>query len=367
MYTPNNSSIKNKIALSKLKRKILSHVKLVRAVILIFILVISFILGMFIYRGVSKSIIGTSVGLARNFLLPSKNRILTDNGRINVLIMGKGGENHDAPDLTDTMILASISTINKKMILISIPRDVWVPDLKDKINSGYIYGKAKGDSKTGIILAKSTAEQILGTKINYGVVIDFNVFKKIIDTVGGINVDVKNGFTDRQYPIAGKEDDNCNGDKTFACRYEVVTFKEGFQVMDGETALKFVRSRHAVGSEGNDIAREARQQLVIAAIVKKALTPEIFTNLSIDKKLINIITVNIETDLKVSEEATLARYLVDARSNIKSYTIPDNLLYNPPNQYKYANSLYTHAFVFIPANKDGKWIDVQNWVTSILP
>src|SRR5258708_31476545 len=88
--------------------------------------------------------------------------------------------------------------------------------------------------------------------IDYATTLDFNAFKEVIDALHGITVDVKTEFTDTQYPIIGLEADNCNGDKTFACRYETITFKAGLQNMDSTTALKFVRSRHANGVEGND-------------------------------------------------------------------------------------------------------------------
>lgn len=161
----------------------------------------------------------------------------------------------------------------------------------------------------------------------------------------------------------------------------IVSFKPGVAMMNGETALEFVRSRHATGIEGSDIAREARQQLIINAIVKKAATPHVITNFSIDQKLLQIANSDIKTDLKPGEVATLARYLINAKVNMKSYTIPDELLYNPPNEYKYFNKTFTHFSVFIPNNKvslagyNGKqsvtatedWSDVQSWVKSILP
>jgi LCP family protein required for cell wall assembly len=281
--------------------------------------------------------------------------------------LGIGGAGHEGADLTDTMILASVSTKTKKISLISLPRDIWIPQLSDKVNSTYMYGKQKGGVKTGLALAKSTVEEILGTQIDYAVVIDFSGFKDVVDAIGGVTVNIKTSFTDNQYPIAGLENDTCGGDPTFACRYMTISFEEGVQTMDGERALEFVRSRHAVGPEGNDLAREARQQLVIAAIIKKILTPQIFTNLNIDAQLINIVSKSIITDLKPSEEATLARYIIDARANIKSYTIPDDLLYNPPNEYKYFGPQFTHAFVFIPARSDGKWDDVAAWANSVLP
>ncbi|HSX49011.1 MAG TPA: LCP family protein [Candidatus Saccharimonadales bacterium] len=362
-----HSNTKNRLILSKFKRKILKHVKIVRFVILALLIAVILAAGAFTYRVISKSVIGTSVGLARNFLFPTTTGILTANDRINILILGVGGAGHDSPDLTDTMIFASVSTISKKISLVSLPRDIWVPSLRDKINSAYMYGKGKAGTKAGLILAKSTAEDVLGQKIGYAVLLDFSAFKDVVDTLGGVTVEVKNSFTDNQYPIAGKENDNCNGDITFACRYTTVTFNSGPQEMNGDRALEFVRSRHASGIEGSDIARSARQQLVISAIAKKALNFQQLSNLRTDNKLFQIVMDNVETDLTPYEEATLSRYLVNAKGNLKSYTIPDALLYNPPNEYKYFNNLYSHAYVFIPARADGTWSDVQSWVKTVLP
>lgn len=362
---------KNNINIKRLKRQVLSHVGFVRIVILSISLILCLIVGAFVYQAVAGSVFGQAVGLGRNFLVPSSH-IKTSDGRVNVLLLGKGGPGHEGPDLTDTMLLASISTSNHNMTLISIPRDIWIQDLKDKINSAYMYGKQKEPNGGGLLLAKSTVEEVLGIQIDYGFVLDFGGFKDVIDALGGVTVDVKNGFTDKQYPIEGKENDKCNGDITFACRYTTISFKPGVQTMDADTALIYVRSRHGDNNEGNDIAREARQQLVIAAIMKKVSTPQIFTNFSIDVKLLKVLEKSLETDLMPNEEAALVRYVINAKGDIKSYTIPDNLLYNPPNQYKYFNSLYTHAFVFIPNNKQSisgnteDWSDVAKWVQSIL-
>lgn len=360
---------KNKFAFSKIKRKILSHAKLVRYLILGLILVVILLIGVFTYKALAKSVIGKGVAVVRDFLIPSTNRILTEDGRINVLILGKAGPGRGDMDaeITDTMILASVSTVKKKITLISIPRDIWIPSLTDKINSAYYYGKQTGGVKTGMILARSAVKEVLGIQSDYTIIIDFSSFKDIIDTLGGIEVNVKNSFTDSQYPIAGKENDNCNGDTTFACRYITITFNSGVQTMNGERALEFVRSRHASGIEFGDIAREARQQLVIAGIIKKALTPQIFTNLKIDKKILDIISAKIMTDMKPGEMATLARFAIDGKTNLKSYTIPDNLLYHPLDESKYFNNYYPYAWVFIPAKSNGSWTDVNNWANSVLP
>ncbi|HWA52244.1 MAG TPA: LCP family protein [Patescibacteria group bacterium] len=345
----------------RLKRFIFAHIQLTRFVILgaFFVLIIGSLL--FLFKTVSNSVLGEELVAAKNFILPD-----TQNKRINILLMGVRGESGDGPDLTDTMILVSINTQNKKMALISIPRDIWVDDLKDKVNSAYMYGKQKGGAQTGIILAKSTIEEITGQQIDYGVVVDFSSFKDIVDAIGGVQVNVANSFTDTQYPVAGQENNPC-----ISCRYMTVSFQKGLQTMNGDTALEFVRSRHASGVEGNDIAREARQQLIIDAILKKIVTPQVLTNTSIDEKLFNVLRNNILTDMTLKNAGSVARYIIDAKNNKISYTIPDDLLYTPSNEYLYHNQFFTHAFVFIPNNKKSisgseDWSDIQKWVSSVL-
>ena len=94
----------------------------------------------------------------------------------------------------------------------------------------------------------------------------------MIDFIGGVEVNVENSFIDKEFPITGKENDLCNNDLEYKCRYKIISFTKGVSSMDGQTALNFVRSRHAEGSEGTDFAREKRQQKVIEAIKNKLIS-----------------------------------------------------------------------------------------------
>ena len=108
-------------------------------------------------------------------------------------------------------MLASISLTKESVDLISIPRDIWIPEIRAKINSAYYWG--------GVSLSKSLVEKITSLPTHYAVVIDFSSFKEIIDALGGVKIDVANSFTDDLYPIEGREEDLCDGDKEFKCRY----------------------------------------------------------------------------------------------------------------------------------------------------
>ena len=106
----------------------------------------------------------------------------------------------------------------------------------------------------------------MGKPVHYGLVIDTLGFKEVIDVLGGIEVDVERSFVDEKYPIAGKEDDECGGDSEYGCSYETIEFTEGGQSMDGEIALKFIRSRSSEVDEVTEVSLSKRQQKVLEAI-----------------------------------------------------------------------------------------------------
>ena len=281
------------------------------------------------------------------FLFPNLSKVNLADGRTNILVMGMAGKNHEGGDLTDNMLLVSISITKPSITIISIPRDLWIPEIRAKINSSYHYG--------GLTLAKSNVELALGTPVHYGVVLDFSGFKDIVDVLGGIEVDVENSFTDNLYPIAGKENDPC-----LPCRYETLQFEKGKQLMNGETALKFVRSRHAEGDEGTDTARSARQQKIIDAIENKIMDPKVFLNPKKDLAVWKVVMGSLETDINYEAGAVIARKIFDARNSINKYLIPEDLLVNPPTTYK-----YDKQYVFIPKLGNGKWEDIHKWVRSL--
>jgi len=301
--------------------------------------------------------------MAYNFIKTPVNELASYNGRTNILIMGKAGgdRSYDSPDLTDTMMLVSISLAKPNIKIISIPRDTWIPEIRAKINSAYYWGGQKSPGG-GITLAKAITEEVVGVPIQYGAVIDFSGFKDIIDELGGIQVNVSNSFTDYYYPIAGKENDNCGGlDPSFMCRYQTVSFKAGQQTMNGDTALIFVRSRHAEGIEGTDLAREARQEKVIDAIKNKLLDKKVYENPKTDLVVIKTVLNSIQTDVDYPTAAILARLAYNSRNNINNNVIPQELI-----AYPVASKAYDMQDVVIPALGSGKWTDINKWVATIL-
>lgn len=303
-----------------------------------------------------------------------------DNGRTNILLLGIGGTGHEGPTLTDAMILLSIKnrpdeskTNLSPAVIISIPRDIYLGSLGDKINSAYDTGLKQG---VGTLLVKSAVEQVTGFPIHYAVVADFSVFEEVVNTLGGIDVKVMDTLDDPGYPIAGKETDTCGYPPeevatrsasislsptseidAFPCRYESLHFDTGRQHMDGATALKFVRSRHAQGDEGTDFARSRRQQLVLKAIKDKVLSSQTLLSPGKIYDIYSQLKSHIRSDLDSVEINMLVNLFLKYRTaQIKTAAIDQSLLENPPVDQR--------GWILLP--KGGNWDQVHNFVKKQL-
>lgn len=245
-------------------------------------------------------------------------------------VLGIGGPGHDGPTLTDTMIFTSVNSSGIAML--SIPRDIWYEPGKTKINALYYYGEEK---KQGIELTKQAFRDMLGKEVDYYLIVDFNTFRKAVDLIGGIDINVDRAFDDNKYPIPGKENDLCNGDKTYQCRYEKLHFDAGLQHMDGELALKFARSRYSESEEGTDFARDVRQQKVIQAIRNKVMTREVLLNRKMVENLWNIFNTGVKTNITKDDILPLAKLYLSLKSKqINSFVLDgwqeeNGLLYHP--------------------------------------
>jgi len=271
-------------------------------------------------------------------------------GRINFLILGiRGFETNDA-DLTDTIIFISLDQKNKKAVLLSVPRDLWIEEIQAKINTAYHYG--------GFDLAKKTIAEVLGQEIDYMVVVNFESFGEIVNVLDGVMINVQRSFDDFRYPIAGKENDLCDGDKEYKCRYEHLHFDAGSQKMDGKTALKYIRSRNAEGEEGTDFARSARQQQLVLALKQKILTRNVYFNPSKVSRLFKVFQEYLVVDINRFEYGNLALLLARIDWNqMKVAALNGNLLLNP-------KSHYSKQWVLVP--KSGDWQEVQAFIGELL-
>jgi anionic cell wall polymer biosynthesis LytR-Cps2A-Psr (LCP) family protein len=161
-------------------------------------------------------------------------------------------------------------------------------------------------------------------------IFDFSVFSDAVDLVGGIDVTVPFGFTDTMYPIAGKENDTCDGDLQFLCRYKTVEFKQGISHMDGVRALEYVRSRHSEGEEGTDFARSRRQQDVLLAIRLKAMDVKEWFGILRRISLVKKINEKTTTDMTVPEMLSYGKIIQSTHTNAIEKIAIEQLFENPP-------------------------------------
>lgn len=291
---------------------------------------------LFLFIGTVKAI--TSIDF-KVFLKIAGDELQADGyGHTNFLLLGTGDKEHEGGNLTDSIIVASLDNENKLITMISIPRDLWVKDSQignSRINEIYYSSKIYFGSETeGIEHMKEKVELIMGIPIHYWVKVDFTGFKELIDALDGIDIYVDTPIYDPSYPKDG----------TFL--YETFNLPAGQHHMDGETALKYARSRKTT----SDFDRASRQQEILYAIKEKALK----TNLIFDKEKISNILItlknNIETNITVKEILTLGGMAGDySQEQILHKLIHDDpticggFLYTPMREY------YNDQFVLVPA------------------
>lgn len=307
-------------------------------------------IGILLLMGILRIFVVTSRFFRQNGLTPvSIVRLLFDSGaplkitnsRTNILLLGVGGGAHEGADLTDTIIVLTLNIKTRSLAFISIPRDVWSDELKDKVNSAYHYGEEKRIGG-GLVLAKATIEDVVGLPIHYGIVVDFSGFKKVIDLVGGVIINVPNAFEDPDFPIAGKENDECNKDPLYRCRYETLRFESGLQNMDGDRALKYVRSRHAEGNEGSDFARSKRQQDLLIALKQKFTHISLLSSPQRISQLFHALDDATDTDMNIGEFLTVGKFIAKTKQeDIQKISIEGELM-SPPRFW------YDGKYVLVP-------------------
>lgn len=249
-------------------------------------------------------LIGTIVGnlmwrvesLLQN-ITANKEAVYHTDRPLSVLILGSDKRGSYGGDLTDVMMLAVFNPKTKKVSLLSIPRDtrVVIPGEKydRKINSVMKRGEElkaeslrKGEvpETDGISLLKKTIESIYGIPVQNYVMINFDGFRKTIDQLGGIEVNVEKRLVYHD-PTDGT----------------AIDLYPGLQKLNGDQALGYVRHRHddrGVNYFSSDYDRNARQQTVIRAVLGKLKT---FTGMSNVFSILNVIGENLKTDLSIQQ------------------------------------------------------------------
>lgn len=309
---------------------------------------------------------GITAGFIRSMMSEENIPVRHRNQRTNILILGNPGGTAEGFDLTDTIVLTSIHVREDDGVLLSVPRDMWIPSLSEKINAAYRGGEEEQPGK-GLNAAKMVAEEVLGQPVHYAVRMDFSGFIRIIDLLDGIEITVSHPIDDQFFPIPGRENDLCDADPALGCRYEHLRFDPGLQHMDGTTALKYVRSRQSIGEEGTDFSRSKRQQQVVLAIKTKLLSYFSWEHRARLYSIANELRYATETDMKLSDVLFFFRRLTQiSDGNIRRLALDQGdektnrpgLLVNPPPQQ------YFGAWVLIP--RSGTFDEIHRYVSCQL-
>ncbi|MBC7104373.1 MAG: LCP family protein [Firmicutes bacterium] len=220
-------------------------------------------------------------------------------GRLNVLLLGSDARRGETRARSDSIILASFDPARRRAVLVSIPRDtrVRIPGHGwDKINAATIYG--------GPDLARAVVSDLLGLKIDYYVLTNFAGFKEIVDTLGGVTIDVE----ENMYYY-----DPADG--------QVINLRKGVQHLNGEKALQYVRYRN---DPLGDITRTQRQQKFLVALAKEMLRPATILKLP---RLIPQLRESVDTNLGLSEMLSLVRLAQDLENmDLVTQTLPGYFL-----------------------------------------
>lgn len=333
---------------------------------ILFIIILSvLILGAGVFYGIFAK---GSFEYTTNALSKSK-AIKSDSGRTNFLIIGldtRDSKYLQTGTLTDTLIVASVNFINKDVKLLSIPRDLWINESEFSLKVNEIY------AIRGYEDLQSTIEETLNIKIHYNVLVSFTAFEKLIDIVGGVDVNNPYPFTDYFYPKFGWENETCGIDieklkkekeekeeqiteNDFPCRYETISYKQGVINLSGIEALKYARSRHSGDTnQGTDFARAKRQHLVMIALKDKLLSSNTYSNPTKLKDLYFIFQDLIKTNL-ANEEFLLFLPKVSEFNDfkIRSVVLSDSATYEEGGVLIRGDpNLYGGRYVLIPKRAD---------------
>src|SRR5437764_4921084 len=222
----------------------------------------------------------------------------------NILLLGSDNDNkYNFPALlTQVMMVVHVDPDNNSVYMVSIPRDSWVyMSLKGgmhKIDQAFFFGAASHNNfDDGVRTARQTIEQDYGITIDRYAWVGLSGFASVIDTLGGVDIDVTHPIVDDVYP----DDTRANPNDPFAVKR--LYLAPGPQHLDGLRALEFVRSRHAdlVG----DIGRTNRQQEILEALKKKLTVPNVINHF---QHLIADLAGKVYTDMSPQEILAFANF-----------------------------------------------------------
>jgi len=284
--------------------------------------------------------IGQSIGIGNRRLKGERE------GRVNVLLTGIAGGDNVAPDLTDTIIFASIDTKNHEIDMFSIPRDLYleIPGFGySKINAAYSLGKNYDAAGGGIETLEDTVTKVLDQPIDYYVKIDFDGFVEAVDLLGGVDVTVEEDIYDYLYP------DGYGG-------YQIFSIDAGEHHLDGKTALMYARSRQTT----SDFDRARRQQQIMWAMKKAFLSKSLVEGGKVLIQLIDVVSDHLETNIKVWEWERIAELVKDWGDDVSI----NNFVFDNTSEGMLQDGNIDGVYVLQP--QTGDFTEIQEFVDEQL-
>lgn len=269
-----------------------------------------------------------------------------------LLIVGVPGAGNPAPDLTDTILLARLTSrppAPAQLRLVSVPRDLAVvgpSGTLQRINSISSAVQTARDEWPGLTALSTTVERVTGITPEHALRVDLSVFRDVVDLLGGLNVAIPEPIVDPHYPTAG------GGTETFR-------IEAGWRYLDAPAAEKYVRTRF--GGRG-DFDRVRRQQLVVEAIHKKITALSPLTDLSTVLKLLSIVKRRTATTLTLDEMRSL---LEESRGLTTANVFVLELASDPVGLLRATN--IGGAQVLVPRRGETDYTDIHERIRSFLP
>ncbi len=287
------------------------------------------------------------------------------NGRENILLLGVDtlGNRSSTNINTDTIMVVSFDTRRGSITTFPIPRDLFLAKEKVKINGIYDVALHAGNPHPELQV-KTAVEDVTGVSIHRVVLLEMGELGKLIDAMGGINVNIERSFTDEMFP---REDVDVTQEHDPAKLYKTVSFQAGTQRMDGQQALEFIRSRHSKDPwEGSDDARAKRQQRMIEGLLDRVDDRDIPHNPGYVGDLLRLYSQDFAKYIPLEEVIAMGKTLMklkrlptfDSRHFAIQDFEKDPVLYHP-------ETFYTKQWVYLPVDPTGK--KMRDVVAAWLP
>lgn len=289
-----------------------------------------------------------------------------DSGRVTILMAGNSADDagHDGADLTDSILVISIDTVQHTAYMMSIPRDLWV-DLPgvghQKINDAYVVGKARhfaenGYANGGMGQLEQVVHDNLGLNIDYYALVNYSALREAVDAVGGID------YTVNSVDKRGLYDPNID----YVTNKPLVKLSNGVHHLNGEQALDLSRARgdsyRSYGFPQSDFDRTQHQRELLTLLKTKAVSAGVLSNPAKLSSLSDAIGGNVKTDLSLGE----VRRLYDLTKDIVGSSLSSVSLNNVNGKNYLANyTSFDGQSALIPAAGIDNFGDIQSFIRRL--